>query len=94
MLNRARDAGREVELRRHRLTGLTNLPRVREPAGVNDGARRCDGRVATECAGESFAELKAFLCAEAAATSDQNVGSFDVNVGATLLAASDHRCLA
>src|SRR4051794_29797712 len=43
VLDRARDAGREVQLRRHRLAGLADLARVREPAGVDHGPRRGDG---------------------------------------------------
>src|SRR3954469_3569880 len=58
VLDRARDAGREVELRRHRLARLPALRRVRVPAGVDHRAGRGDG--AAERAGEGLERLEAF----------------------------------
>src|SRR5512139_110195 len=43
VLDRAGDAGRDVQLRRHRLAGLTDLERVRVPARVDDGTRGAHG---------------------------------------------------
>ena len=43
VLDRAGDAERDVELRRHDLARLPDLRRVRVPARVDDGARRADG---------------------------------------------------
>src|SRR5262245_25983149 len=42
MLNRARDAERDIELRRDGLPGAADLPLHREPAGVADRTRRRD----------------------------------------------------
>src|SRR5262245_47683106 len=56
VLDRARDAGREVELRRDRLPGLADLGRVGVPAGVDDRAGRGDG--AAHRVGELLAELE------------------------------------
>src|SRR5208282_3632874 len=39
VLSRARDAASDVDSRLHRFAGLANLERVRDPAGVDDGAR-------------------------------------------------------
>ena len=85
MLDRAGDAGREVELRRDRLAGLADLRRVRIPARVDDRARRGDR--AAERLGERLAELEALGLAEAAAAGDEDVRALDVDVGAALLAA-------
>ena len=87
MLDRAGDAGRQVELRRDRLAGLADLGGVRVPAGVDDRARRGDGAVAAERAGERLELLEALGLAEAAAAGDEDVGALDVDVGAALLAA-------
>src|SRR5688500_8175119 len=43
VLDRARDAGGEIQLRRDGLARLADLPRVREPARVHHRARRRDG---------------------------------------------------
>ena len=85
VLDRARDAGREVELRRDRLAGLADLRRVREPARVDDRARRGDG--AAERAGELLAEVEVLGLAEPAAAGHEEVGVLDVDVGTALLAA-------
>src|SRR5262249_27486559 len=43
VLHRSRDADGDIELRAHRLAGLTHLVAVRPPARVHDRARRADG---------------------------------------------------
>src|SRR6185295_4636512 len=62
MLDRARDADRDVELRRHHLAGLPDLPVVRRVAGVDCGARGADR--GTELVGDRldiFGEIVAAL---------------------------------
>src|SRR4029079_5295687 len=44
VLDRAGDAVGDVQLRRHRLAGLTDLEGVRDPAGVDGGTRGTDRR--------------------------------------------------
>src|SRR5215218_641694 len=88
VLDRARDAGREVELRRDRLAGLADLSRVGVPTGVDDRTGRRDGTA--ERARELLAELEALGLAEATPAGHQQLGVLDVHVGATLLAALDH----
>src|SRR4051794_25681444 len=90
VLDRAGDAGGQVELRRDRLAGLADLGGVGVPAGVDHGARGGDGGVAAERLGQRFGELEALRLAEAAAAGDEDVGALDVHVGAALLAALDH----
>src|SRR3954447_16850403 len=85
VLDRARDAEREVELRCDRLTGLADLRGVGVPARVDDRARR--GHGAAECAGEVLGELEVLGLAEPASTAHEQVGVLDVHVGAALLAA-------
>ena len=91
VLDRARDAGRQVELRRDGLAGLADLARVREPAGVDDRAGGGDG--AAERRGQLVELLEAVGVAKAAAARHEHVGVLDVDVGAALLAALDHRGL-
>src|SRR3954469_7610144 len=91
VLDRAGDAGREVELRGDGLARLPALRGVRGPAGVDDRARR--RYRAAERRGERLERLEALGVAEAAATGDEDVGVLDVHVGAALLAAVDHRRL-
>src|SRR4051794_19909482 len=62
VLDRPRDAGREVELRRNGLAGLADLARVGEPACVDDRARCCDR--AAERARELLAEVEVLGLAE------------------------------
>ena len=50
MLDRARDATGDVELRADRLAGLPDLVAVWTPAGIDGRSRRAHGR--TECLGE------------------------------------------
>src|SRR3954463_3795829 len=88
VLDRAGDAGREVELRRDGLAGLADLRGVRVPAGVDDRAR--GGDRAPERAGELLERLEALRVAQPAAAGDQDVGVLDVHVRAALLAAVDH----
>src|ERR1700689_5398874 len=59
VLDRARDAGGEVQLRRDRLAGLADLRRVRVPAGVDDRAGGRDGRVVAERRRQVLGELEA-----------------------------------
>src|SRR4051794_7481051 len=91
VLDRARDAGRQVELRRDRLAGLADLGRVGVPARVDHRARRRDR--AAERARQLLELLEAFGLAQTATAGDQDVGVFDVDVGAALLAARGHRGL-
>ena len=93
VLDRARDAGREVQLRRDRLAGLADLRGVGVPAGIDDGARGGDRRVAAERRRELLGELEALGLAEPATAGDEDVGALDVDVGAALFAARDHRRL-
>ena len=93
MLDRAGDPGRQVQLRRDGLAGLADLRRVRVPAGVDDRAGRGDGGVAAERLGQLLGELEALGLAEPAAAGHEDVGTLDVDVGAALLAALDHRRL-
>src|ERR1700742_1310721 len=91
VLDGAGNAGRQIQLGRDRLAGLTDLGGVRVPAGVDDRAGRRDG--AAHRLGQFLALLEALGSAEAAASTDEDVGVLDVDVGATLLAALDHRRL-
>src|SRR6476619_4082131 len=88
VLDGARDARREVQLRRDGLARLADLRRVGVPAGVDHRAGGRDGTA--ERARELLAELEALGLAQAAAARDQDVGVLDVDVGAALLAALDH----
>src|ERR1700754_1578236 len=88
VLDRAGDAGRQVQLRRDALAGLADLGGVGVPAGVDDRAGRGDG--AAHRLGEFLAELEALCGTETAAAADEDVGVLDVDVGAALLAALDH----
>src|SRR4051812_23130363 len=88
VLDGARDARRQVQLRRDGLARLADLRGVGVPAGVDHRAGGRDG--AAERVGEVLAELEALGLAQAAAAGDQDVGVLDVDVGAALLAALDH----
>src|SRR5436305_945551 len=87
VLDRPGNASGEVQLRRHRLPGLTDLGCVGVPAGVDHRAGRGDS--AAHRVGELLAELETLFGAEAAAAADEDVGVLDVDVGAALLAALD-----
>src|SRR3954451_4096154 len=91
VLDGARDAGRQVQLRRDALAGLADLRRVRVPARVDDRAGRRDG--AAQGVGQLLAELEALGLAQAASARYENLGVLDVHVGAALLAALLHRGL-
>src|SRR5688500_4111179 len=77
VLDRAGDAGGEIELRRHRLAGLADLRRVRRPAGIDDRAGRSDG--ATERFGELVCDGEIVRISESTARADQEVGVLDVH---------------
>src|SRR3954452_4950111 len=93
VLDRAGDARGEVQLRRDGLARLADLRRVRVPAGVDHRTGGRDGGVAAERLGQVLGELEALGLAQAAAAGHQDVGALDVDVGAALLAARDHRGL-
>src|SRR5437016_10779954 len=57
VLDRAGDAGSEVELRGDRLAGLADLRGVRIPAGIDHGTRGRNG--SAERLGELLAQLEA-----------------------------------
>ena len=88
VLDRARDAARDVELRRHRLAGLANLGRVRVPAGVDDRARRAD-RTAQRLR-ELFHEREVLRAAEPAAAGDDHRCVLDRRAFALLVRLVDH----
>ena len=75
VLDGAGDAGRDVELRRHRLARLADLGRVRVPAGVDHCARRGDG--AAERLRELLELREALRPTEAASAGDDDVGVLD-----------------
>src|SRR3954468_11217241 len=85
VLDRAREAHGEVELRRDRLAGLADLRRVRVPAGVDHRAGGGDG--AAQRVGEVLRDLEVLGLAEAATAAHEDLGVLDVHVGAALLAA-------
>ncbi len=87
MLDRARHAETDVELRGDGLAGLADLARVREPAGVDDGAGGANGGAGAECGGKAVGDREVLGVAEAAATGDEDLCVLDVDVSAALLAA-------
>src|SRR3954471_8290178 len=88
VLDSARDARRQVQLRRDGLARLADLCGVGVPACVDHRAR--GGHGAAQRVGELLAELEALGLAETTAAGDQDVGVLDVDVRAALLAALDH----
>src|SRR3984885_7163746 len=77
VLDRAGNADRDIELRRHHLAGLADLPVVRRIAGVNRGARGADA--GAELVGERldiFGEILAALHGAAAGNDDLRRGQF------------------
>ena len=91
VLDRAGDADRDVELRRHRLPGLADLCRVRVPARVDDRARGGDGTA--ERLGELLDELEVLGAAEPATAGDDHVGVLDRRAFALGVRLLDHRRL-
>src|SRR5215218_7896114 len=91
VLDRAGDAGRQVELRGDGLARLADLGRVGVPARVDHRAGGRDG--AAHHAGQLLELLEALGLAEPTAAGHEDVGILDVHVGAALLAALDHRGL-
>src|SRR4051794_40311102 len=88
VLDRARDARGQVQLRRDGLARLADLGGVGVPAGVD---HRSGGRDRTaERARERLERLEALGLAEPAAAGHEHVCVLDVDVGAALLAALDH----
>src|SRR5262249_26610832 len=81
----------QVELRRDRLAGLADLGRVGVPAGVDHGAG--GGNRPAHRLGQLLALLEPLGGTEAAATADEDLGVLDVDIGAALFAAGDHRRL-
>src|SRR5437588_11233894 len=73
VLDRAGDAGREIQLRRDGLARLADLRGVRVPAGVDDRAGRCDRRVAAERARQFLGELEVLGFAETTAAGHEDV---------------------
>ena len=65
VLDRARDADRDVKLRAHRLAGLAHLLAVVAPAGVDHRAARTHGRI-PEGGGEVLQQLEVGRLLEAA----------------------------
>src|SRR5437764_404319 len=72
MLNRARDAYRDVELRRHGLSGRSNLSINRQPLSVADGTRR--RQIAAERCGKFFGQGKIVFALDATTDRNNDVG--------------------
>src|SRR5581483_6877586 len=90
VLDRARDAEGDVELRRDGLARLADLGRVRIPAGVDDRTGRPDR--AAERLRELLRERELLRAAEAAAAGDDDLGVLDRGAGRLLeLLADDLR---
>src|SRR5262249_12879636 len=70
VLDRAGDAQRDVQLRRHRLTGLADLVLRRVVTRVDRGPRGAHGRA--ERVGQLFDDLELLRRAHAAATGDHH----------------------
>ena len=75
VLDGAGDTARDVELRRHGLPRLTDLRRVRVPAGIDDGARGCDG--SAERRRELLEQREGLGRAQSTATGDDDVRVLD-----------------
>src|SRR5215207_3464547 len=71
VLDRARDAERQIELRRHRLARLTDLGGVRVPAGVDHRAGGRDGTA--HRIGQLLGQREVLLLAQPAAPADQDL---------------------
>src|SRR5205807_2825933 len=88
VLDRARDAARDVELRRDAPAGLTDLRRVRVPARVDDRAR--GGHRAAERLGELLAELEILRPAEPAPARDDDLRVLDGRPAPLLVRLLEH----
>src|SRR4051794_7756662 len=75
VLDRTRNAKREIQLRLHDLAGLPDLLAVRNPAGVDGGPCRTDD--ATELRRELLDELESLGATDAAATGDDDLRLLD-----------------
>ena len=75
VLDRPADAEREVQLRLDDLAGLADLLAVRDPAGIDRGARRADR--AAERLGELLDEREAVGSADPATAGDDDPGVVD-----------------
>jgi len=75
MLNSAGNAARDVELRRHRLAGLTDLVRMRDPARVDRGARGTDGTA--ERAGERLDDVEVLRTSQPTSAGHDDAGLID-----------------
>src|SRR4051812_11331450 len=87
VLDRARDAERHVELRRHDLPRLPDLRGVRVPARVDDGARRTDRT--PERTRELLGEREVLRSAEAATPRDDHICVLDRGAARLLLLLAD-----
>src|SRR6202045_2827551 len=87
MLDRAGNADRDIELRRHHLAGLADLPVVRRIAGIDRGARGADA--GAQLVGQRldiFDEILAALHGAAAGDDDLGGGQFGAVALGKLLA--------
>ncbi|GAB1461602.1 hypothetical protein MASR2M50_33770 [Thauera sp.] len=90
MLDRARDADRDVELRRDDLAGLADLVVVGHVAGVDRGAR--GAQRGAELVGERLEELVVVVAAAQATTArDDDLGSAELGALALDDLAADQR---
>ena len=88
MLDRTRDADRDVELGRHDLAGLADLVVVGREPRVDGGARRADR--CPEHVGETVEQLEVLAGAQAAAARDDDAGGGEIGAfGLVDLAADD-----
>jgi electron transfer flavoprotein alpha subunit len=84
MLDRARDADRDVQLRRDDLAGLPDLQFVRCVARVDRGTRRADR--GAHLVREAVDDLEALLRAERAAPGDDLAGGLQVGQTGKIIA--------
>ena len=91
MLDGARDADCDVEIRRDDLAGLADLQVVRGIAGIDRGARGADGGI--ELLREGHQQRVEFLlAAESAATGDDDLGRAELGaIGLLRLFGDDAR---
>src|SRR5438105_8933387 len=77
MLNRARDADRDVELRRHGLTRRSNLSIDRQPLSIADGTRR--SQIAAQRFGKFFRQREIVFAFDTTADRDNDVGLTEID---------------